>query len=177
MVTAETAGLPAADYKAWKGRVEEKREKGLTDAIKLFDARFKFTRNMNQGDTLETEQSKAAYYKSVEGLRDWKRLNPAVSYAQTMDKGQAIMKARTEELQAELREDFLMAVAYSSRWKVFLAPVVSGPHAGTRDALARAGVYVAQNKDSMVVKSAIKAIKQMKQWDLFGVDLTMPVRP
>ena len=99
MVTKEKSGLTAADYKIMEGKVETEREKGLTDAIKLFDARFKFTRNMNQGDTLETEQSKAAYYMSVEELRDWKRLNPAVTYAQTMEKGQAIMKARTVELQ------------------------------------------------------------------------------
>ena len=177
MVTKEKSGLTAADYKIWKGKVETEREKGLTDAIKLFDARFKFTRNMNQGDTLETEQSKAAYYMSVEELRDWKRLNPAVTYLQTMEKGQAIMQQRTVELQGELREEFLMTLAYSKRWKEFLAPVVGGNHAGTTNALTRAKVFVVQNKDSTVVKTAIAAIKQMKQWDSFGVDLTMPKGP
>jgi hypothetical protein len=177
MVTAEKAGLTAADYKGWKGRVEVEREKGITDAIKLFDARFKFTRNMNQGDMLETEQSNAAYYKSVEELRSWKRDNRAVSYTQTMEKGKAIMQQRTIELQEELREEFLMTVGYSKRWKQFLAPVIGGKHAGTDDALTRARVFVVQNKDSTVYRTAIAAIKQMKQWQSFGVDLTMPVGP
>ena len=180
MVTKEKAGLTAADYKSWKGKVEVEREKGIADAIKLFDARFKFTRNMNQGDTLETEQSKAAYYKSVEELRDWNRLNSGVTYLQTMEKGQAIMKARTVELQGELREEFLMALNFSKNWKVFTAPVTGkSKFAGTTNALIRAQVYVAQGgkRDDVGMRSAKNAINQMKQWSLFGVDLTMPVGP
>ena len=172
-VIAQKGNLTEPVYRSWLAKVVTEHSDGMVKAKRIMAAKFKFTENMNEGDSFEKEQSRTAYFRAVTKLEQWEITNSAATYEDVVGKGNKLVEEEMGVLVNDLTGEFVRNVSNRNDWGEVLAPVPGKPT--VMDAMERAKLFLAANGDHTRKRGwAMRVMKTLKEMRDFGVDITIP---
>ena len=172
-VLAQKGNLTEPVFRSMLQKVITEHSDGMVKAKRIMASKFKFTENMNEGDSFEKEQSRTAYFRAVTKLEQWEITNSAATYEDVVGKGNKLVEEEMGVLVNDLTGEFVRNVSNRNDWGEVLAPVPGKPT--VMDAMERAKLFLAANGDHTRKRGwAMRVMKTLKEMRDFGVDITIP---
>ena len=170
-VIAQKGNLTEPVYRSWLAKVVTEHSDGMVKAKRIMVSKFKFTENMNEKETFEETQSRAAYYRAVNKLEKWEIANPAATYQDVVAEGNKLKEEEIGVLVKDLQAEFARNLSRKD-WGEVLAPIPDRPE---MNALKRAKLFLANNgKDTRKKRRALQVIQTLNEMNDFGVNITIP---
>ena len=172
-VLAQKRNLTEPVFRTMMQKVITEHSDGLVKAKRIMASKFKFTENMNEGDSFEKEQSRAAYFRTVNKLENWETGNKGATYDDVVAHGNKLVAEEMDILVNDLRGEFVRNLLVRKDWGAVLAPIPNKPD--IMNAMERAKRYVSANgNNELKRKQALRVMKTLKEMHDFKVDLTIP---
>jgi hypothetical protein len=171
-VIAQKGNLTEPVFRTMMQKVITEHSDGMVKAKRIMVSKFKFTENMNEQDTFEETQSRAAYYRALNKLEKWEIANPAATYQDVVAEGNKLIEEEIGVLVKDLQAEFARNLSRKD-WGEVLAPVPGKPT--VMNAMERAKLFLAANGgNKRKAQWALQVMKTLQDMDDFGVNITIP---